>query len=367
MRWYIVRILLQKECLRQLADRGSLALALLLVVAALLLSVFGKGGGEPTGLVGGVNTCFVDYWESDAWVEHLRASVPDDLKRQLVFRPCAGLPTQGNVIVYPPGSGAIQVRNSGPQCQVLFWHPGKDTAALAVFEAWFWKETYRFHQKHTLARLGRTGGVQLGSLPAFTAERSELKGGLDTRSGMATALVLFALFFACVYLLPSLTCEERERGVLLAQALTPATPQEILAAKFLFYPVIGMGLGALLAGIYSPAVLLQPFFWLALVTAALGSMGIGLTIACLARTQRAASMGALCYMLAVALILFICQQNRIPVLPYLALEYHCPRMLHAVLADNLQSYHWGHLSGALVLAVGWSLTAQSVFRRCGWQ
>jgi hypothetical protein len=67
-----------------------------------------------------------------------------------------------------------------------------------------------------------------------------------------------------------------------------------------------------------------PFFRLALVVAVLGSMGIGLAIASLARTQRAASMGAMCYTLAVALILFICQQNAIPGLPSLALEYHCP-------------------------------------------
>jgi hypothetical protein len=35
-------------------------------------------------------------------------------------------------------------------------------------------------------------------------------------------------------------------------------------------------------------------------------MGIGLTIASLARTQRAASIGALCYLLVVGLLLFIC-------------------------------------------------------------
>ncbi len=356
MRWYIIRILLHKECLRHLADRGSLGLALLLVVAALLLSLFGKRGGEPTALVSGVQYCFVDYWGNDPWVEHLRANVPDDLRRQIKFRALSELAFHGDAIVYPPGAGAIQLRNAQTPCQVLFWHPGKDSGGLAPFEAWFWKETYLFRQR-------QAGGGPL----ALAAERRELKGGLDTRSGIATALVLFALFFACVYLLPSLTCEERERGVLLAQALSPASPQEILAAKFLFYPVFGIGLGALLAGIYSPFVLLKPLFWLALLAAAFGSMGIGLTIACLARTQRAASMGALCYMLAVALILFICQQNQIPGIPYLALEYHCPRMLHAALSDSLQWYHWGHLAGAAVLAGGWSFTAQSVFRRCGWQ
>src|SRR5205823_12422767 len=131
-------------------------------------------------------------------------------------------------------------------------------------------------------------------------------------------------------------------------------PRAILAAKFLFYPAVGLALAAVLAGTYSPPVLTRPFFWLSLVAAVAGSMGIGLTIASLARTQRAASMGALCYMMAVALVLFICQQNNIPFVPYLALEYHAPRMLHAVLSDAIVGYHWAHLAGAAVLACFWS-------------
>ena len=158
-----------------------------------------------------------------------------------------------------------------------------------------------------------------------------------------------------------------ERGVLLAQMLSPATPAEILGARYLFYPVLAVALAAVLAGTYSPAVLLRPFFWAALVVCVVGSMGIGLTIGSLARTQRAASMGAMCYMLAVALILFICQQNGIPGLSYLALEYHCPRMVHAALTDAVLWYHYGHLLGAGVLAVGWTGAATLLFRRCGWQ
>jgi hypothetical protein len=203
-------------------------------------------------------------------------------------------------------------------------------------------------------------------LPA-TSERAALKGGLDPRSGIATSLVLFGLFFVCVYLLPSLTCEERERGILLAQALSPATTTEILAAKFLFYPVIGLALAAVLAGTYRPLVLAQPFFWLCLIVTVFGSMGVGLTIASIARTQRAASMGALCYMLVVALLLFICQQNGVPALPYLALEYHCPRMIHAVLTDAVLWYHWGHLAAAACLAIAWTALAAFIFRRHGWQ
>jgi hypothetical protein len=194
-----------------------------------------------------------------------------------------------------------------------------------------------------------------------------LEGGLDPRSGVATALVLFALFFVCVYLLPSLTCEERERGVLLAQALSPASPLEILAAKFLFYPLLALALAVLLAAIYSPAALSRPFLWISLGVAAAGSLGIGLTIASLARTQRSASMGALCYTLAVALLLFICQQNDIPWFSYLALEYHCPRTIHAALSGSVMWYHWGNLAGAAVLALVWAGAAAFLFHRCGWQ
>ena len=103
-------------------------------------------------------------------------------------------------------------------------------------------------------------------------ERAVVGGALDLRAAIATALVLFSLCFTCVYLMPSLTCEERERGLLLAQALSPATAAEILAAKFLFYPAFGILLATLLAGIHNPVVLGRPFFWMSLATLSVGLM-----------------------------------------------------------------------------------------------
>jgi hypothetical protein len=238
---------------------------------------------------------------------------------------------------------------------------------MAPFELWFWKEALRYTQSRRAASAVESGSAVTELDLGFESERSSLSGGMDPRSGLATSLVLFGLFFVCVYLLPSLTCEERERGVLLAQALSPASTRELLAAKFLFYPVIGLTLAALLAGTYEPRALLRPFFWLGLVVSVIGSMGIGLTIASLARTQRAASMGAMCYMMAVALLLFICLQNSIPGLPHLALEYHCPRILHAALTNSERWYHWASLAAAAGLAVVWCVLAGALFRRRGWQ
>ena len=89
-------------------------------------------------------------------------------------------------------------------------------------------------------------------LPKIEIERNGLGAPqLDLRSAVATGMVVFSLYFFCVYLLPTMTCEERERGVLLAQALSPASPLEILAAKFLFYPLLGITMAAILAGITS--------------------------------------------------------------------------------------------------------------------
>jgi hypothetical protein len=131
--------------------------------------------------------------------------------------------------------------------------------------------------------------------------------------------------------------------------------------------VAGVALAALIAGIYKPAVLTSVFFWLALVVAAFGSLGIGMVISSLARTQRAASMGALCYMASVALLLFICQQNNIFGISILALEYHVPRMMNAALSGSVQFESWLHLIGAAALAIVWTYAAAQLFRRYGWQ
>jgi hypothetical protein len=373
LRWFILRTLLQKEIHRHLANRGGLILAGLLIVVALLSSVFGKqtSGIETGNLAAGVQNCFVDYWQEDPWIKHLEDHVPEELRGSVRFRIVGRAMNDQEQLVYPPGTGAIQIRPQGkvdgrPRYLVWLWQPNGDEHGLAPFESWFWHESYGYFRDQAAPLLAESG--EAASLaPILEQKRTALAGGLDARTGITTALVLFAVFFVCVYLLPSLTCEEREKGVLLAQALSPATAREILAAKFIFYPAVGMALAALLAGLNQPAVLRQPFFWFALTVSACGSLGVGMSIASLAKTQRAASMGALCYMMVVTLIIFVCQQTNIPGIPYLALEYHCPRMLHAALTGTIYWNHWAHLLCAWVLCVFWAILATSLFRRYGWQ
>lgn len=407
MRWYIVRALLVKEWQRHLANRGGIALGLLLVATAVLLSVFApQESAAGTGVVGGVHHCYIEFDAPTPLIKHLEENIPRELSGQLVFRKLESADQVNGLIVYQTGTGAIQIRQILPDqtptgraiLSVYVWHPDGDPLALAPYEAWFWRESHRYY-----ANRARQKHLNIPADPAFDSgtdwlvleahkrlqEQVEAVGGtvqtetvvpdlelsrkglggkvLDFRAAVATGLVVFALYFTCVYLLPTLNCEERERGVLLAQALTPASPAEILAAKFLFYPALGITLAATIAAIYKTAILSSFFFWLALLAVGGGFLGIGMTIATLARTQRAAFLGGMCYLLSVSMVLLICSTNNIPFLSNLAVEYHGPRILHAALSRDVYPYHWFHLACAIVLGGAWLGAAGWLFRRRGWQ
>ncbi len=410
MRWHILKTLLHKEALRHATNRGGLMLAGLLITASLVLAALNPAGDKNAQLIGGIHHCFIDTDdEGSAWVQHLRTHLPPSLVKHVRFRRIDPQIGPDRTLLYQPGTGAIQIRRiSGgaeapPQYRVWLWHPTGDRAGMAVYEQWFWRETYRFFHDQAAEELRKKGIDPASALPAADIDADELwaerlwyeqlrqqfnaatgsrsahvpdvefkesaltGSSLDMRAAMATALVMFALFFTCVYLMPSLTCEERERGLLLAQALSPARVRELLAAKLLFYPAFGILLATLLAGIHNPVVLSRPFFWLSLLSLGLGSLGIGMTIASLAKTQRAASLAALCYMLVVALVLLLCQQNNIPYIPYLAIEFHAPQVLHATLTNQTKPYHWYNLIACGVLAIGWIAAAAYLFRKRGWQ
>src|SRR5262245_18921090 len=151
MRWHILRTLLHKEALRHLANRGGIALALLLVVAALLLSIFRRNDAPAESIMAGVQRCFVDYWEDGPWVHHLRGHAPPELKGQLQFRRVADATTNDGRIVYPSGAGAIQIRPLGqtdgaPRYKVWIWQPA-DAGGMAPFKEWFWKESQHYAQQ----------------------------------------------------------------------------------------------------------------------------------------------------------------------------------------------------------------------------
>jgi len=388
-----------------------------------------QAGGSTT-VIGGARWYMVHYWEKDsAWIKYLSEHISPELRGRVRFEymnPRDMKPDEP--ISYPENWAAVQVRTydndkdaqGRRRYKIMFWQPGTDPAVIAPLADWFWKETCRyFHGRNTPVGLVSSGDILLPQpdeaiivvQPAGTdsegksrsrsvywpgaassndsttlaefwqkeaarvaappvemdVEQRELTGNADLRSMIVGGMIFFAICIFSVYLMPSLTCEERERGVLLAQALSPASAGEILAAKFLFYPTMGIALAALLTAIYRPFALLNPFFWLCVVAVAIGYLGVGQTIASLARTQRRASMSALFYILAVTLLLLVCSLNSIPVLPWLTMEYNFPNAMHGALKGQVVPMDWVHLVVGSVLALGWAALAAFLFRRRGWQ
>jgi hypothetical protein len=291
--------------------------------------------------------CYIEYLAENDFIKKLRDRRPEELKDKLIFR------TQPPELIqypinYEPGSGAIRAiacTHDGsidgiPYYRFEVWHPPENPTALAAYEQWFFRAARDILREQAAEKLGERGNTlsnpstrgddlwaeedafkhlddeveklrpSSGSdrvIPKVLIRRNGLGAKpLDMRAAVATAMVVFALYFTCCYLLPTLNCEERERGVLLAQALSPASPIEIVAAKFLFYPVSGMALAAVLAGIYNVNVLGTLFFWLSLLAMGCGFLGIGMTVSTLAKTQRGAFMGSMAYLLCVSLLLFVC-------------------------------------------------------------
>src|SRR5262245_37888669 len=130
MRWYIIRALLVKEWQRHLANRGGIALALLLVASAVLLSVFApKEAAAGPGMVGGVHHCFIDFDRATPLIKHLETNRPPELKEQIRFRQLGDADKVDGLIVYPTGTGAIQVRQTSAGKTAT----GRDTLAAFVW------------------------------------------------------------------------------------------------------------------------------------------------------------------------------------------------------------------------------------------
>src|SRR3954469_6910129 len=177
MRWRILRTLLHKEALRHATNRGGLALAGLLVTASLLLAALNPAGehDKPATLVGGIHHCIVWYDQEDEWVAHLADHVPPSLRANIfiqAIRPQVGLDQH---LKYETGTGGIELRampaaDGSHRYRVYVRYPEGDRAGMAVYENWFWKESYRFFHARASTELAAKGIDASHGLPPAAAD-----------------------------------------------------------------------------------------------------------------------------------------------------------------------------------------------------
>jgi hypothetical protein len=397
MRARILIALLRKEARRVAAQRGTVGMILLMLVTAVLLSTLGPAALGGTDLRGPVGRCIIDYWEPSEWTEHLRDHPPAQAGGKVQLRSMAD---HRGLISYPSRTGGIQIRklDSGGY-KIWVWYPPEEEAAAAWCEAWFWEQTRRhFIDKarenlepadqgifaaqtadllssepaavqmhlhdHLRMKIGRFTEV-----PRLSVERSAMRGVTPPkpREAIAMGLSLLAVFFVGIFLLPSITCEERERGSLLAVAISPARAREILAAKLLFYFALATVLSLAVAGISAPSALAVPLLPAALAAISAGAVGVGMTIASIAKTQRGASSGALLYLFATGVVLLTFVGSPLEPLTWLMLERHGPQLLLAALSGQVQRWHWASLIAVSAIALCWSVIASLAYRKSGWR
>jgi hypothetical protein len=164
MRWHILKTLLHKEALRHATNRGGLALAALLVTASLLLAALNPAAEQdkPATLVGGIHHCIVWYDQEDDWVAYLAGHKPPSLRANIfipAIRPQVGLDQH---LKYDTGTGGIELRSMPaadgvPRYRVYIRYPEGDRAGMAVYENWFWKESYHFFRDRAAAELKTRG------------------------------------------------------------------------------------------------------------------------------------------------------------------------------------------------------------------
>jgi hypothetical protein len=182
-------------------------------------------------------------------------------------------------------------------------------------------------------------------------------------------LLLFGVqLFCCVHLLISFTSQERERGTLLAIALTPATLSEILLSKCLFHGGLAVTMSTLIVAILYPRALGHPLLWTTMLASTAGFLSVGILIASLARTQATAALLTLCYLLSVALVAHLSKGfAAFAVIRERMFEHNSFLLVHAALQGNSSPAVWQRLVGLAVVVLGWILVASKVFNRRGWR
>ncbi len=376
-RWHIIRILLAKQLLRLKKNTAAYALLVLLLAIAILMAIGTKTLKAKKSVEKQQLPCFIVFDAPGGWMEYLGNNLDEaGLPIALVTRDELLKPGQAEP-QYPFGVNVIEVHPGGLTIdnphRVRYMHSGSESL-LAPFKAWFWKSTTEY--------FGHTGSIQedvaVIKLPVDNKQMQEdAAKAIGKTPNFADALtpelvgtvMLFAVqFFLCTHLLVAFTSQDRERGTLLALSLSPASVLEILASKFIFHVGLSVIFSMIVTTILSPSSLTHGSLWLIMILSAIGYTSVGIVMASFAKTQSAAGLLTMCYMLVAGVV------------AYLATSYSS--------FESIQKATFEHYSFTLsvasmkyqfnpfvVRAVGimtgivgaWAIFAGYTFHRRGWQ
>ena len=289
--------------------------------------------------------------------------------------PLSRIPVYHEQRVYPPNTCAIELlelpasNGSSSQLSVAYRYPGGKSEVLEPFLRWFWPIAVDHFGRVNVVEQAATASRSM-SATALVMERLQ-SGSLSElmNAELAAAILLLVVqFVTCCQLIVSFTSQDRERGTLTALALSPITMSELLQAKILFHLLLSaLGCGAVIA-VLKPSALLHGSLWVTLLLTSLGLCSVGMVIASLTKTQSAASLLALCYMLVGAVVFYLATKfSAFAGLKSFAFENYSFGMVFLSLQRPIPLSRATDLPPMLALVGGWLATATLLFRTRGWR
>ncbi|MDA1018542.1 MAG: ABC transporter permease [Planctomycetota bacterium] len=377
LRWQIIRILLGKQLLRLKKNTAAYALLGLLMAIAILMATGSKTITATETAAQRQTTCWIVFHKGGGWLDHLREHLPHGpsveqsgsggLDIQLVSRD--EIEQSGSELVYPPHSCAIEVFPAGldenERHRIRFLHSG-DERSLAPYTRWFWKNTAEFFGQtgpfdEEVARIQRVERK-------VDAIRDQSISDVLTPELVGTVLLFAVQFFLCCHLLVSFTSQDRERGTLLALALSPASVPEILAAKFVFHVGLSVIFSAAVVCILKPVALAHAGIWVVVVLASIGFTSVGIVLASLAKTQSSAGLLTMCYMLIGGVISYLATSfSTFAMLQRLTFENYSFALGVASMKYAINPFVIPAVGTMAVLVTAWTIAAGYIFHRRGWQ
>lgn len=355
----MLAILVGREA-RRLRKNPTALLLLGLLTAISFLLALSRPGPKPQ------MACWIVYSEASPWTDLLRRRATDNPRIRVVSM--AEVKSLRDWRVYPPHDCAIEIVSHGEAISVRFLYPGNDPNVIAPFLQWFWPVTAE--------HFGSTEQIDMTTLPitgtSRTAVMERLKQSsiteLMTEEFVATILLIIVLFVTCCHLQVSFTSQDRERGTLTALVLTPASITELLLSRYVFHLALGWAACVVIVGILRPTAITHPTLWVSIALASIGLVSVGTVMASLARTQSAAGVLSLCYMLFGGVLFYLATKfSAFGLLKDASFESHSLPLLFLSLKQNVPLEKAPGLVNLAGLVGVWAVAASCLFRQRGWR
>lgn len=370
IRWEMMRVLIEREIRRLQKNPSALMLIGLLTSVAVLLATSKPVEESPEpgrSSASADSRVILVFDERSEWLNFLLRNLPDS--PEITPVPADQIRRENGRLEIPQGYSLVEIRkNAEPgRIQITGHYAGASEKSLKPFYDWFWPALTYFHSQPDLFA---TLNVPLS--PAASQVRSLQETSvaeLVQTELIGTMLILIVQFFSCCHLLVSFTSQDRERGTLMALVLSPARMSEILIAKYVFHLALSVMGSVLIISILQPVALLQPLFWLVILTTSIGLMCVGTCISTLTKTQAAAGLLALCYMLVGAVLFYLASRfTAFALIKKLTFESYSFPLLYGTLKAKIGVMQVTQSLGCMTAIVaGWIVFARHSFYRYGWR